>query len=76
MSQNRGILIQKVVNTAILDASFVNTGDVIVGFNHVAVGSVDELYLQLNEQLIGKTTEMDILKKGVKKTVMVTLGEA
>jgi S1-C subfamily serine protease len=49
---------------------------VIVGFNQIAVGSVDELYLQLNEKVIGNTVEMDILKKGVKKTVLVQPAEA
>jgi S1-C subfamily serine protease len=52
------------------------TGDVIVSFNDVPVGSVDELYLQLHEQIIGKTVNMDILVKGIKKRVRVQLGEA
>lgn len=62
--------------TISIDNTPIATGDVIVNFNQVAVGSVDELYLQLNEQVIGKTVEMDILKKGIKKTVQVILGEA
>ena len=73
---NRGILIQKIINPGITNSAQINAGDVIVSFNQVAVGSVDELYLQLNEQVIGKTVEMDILKKGVKKTVVVKPGEA
>jgi S1-C subfamily serine protease len=73
---NRGILIQKVISDRNIDNTPIGPGDVIVGFNQVAVGSVDELYLQLNEQVIGKTVEMDILKKGIKKTVRVVLGEA
>jgi S1-C subfamily serine protease len=76
LNLNRGILIQKVINTRNLDNTQLSTGDVIVNFNQIAVGSVDELYLQLNENIIGKTVETDVLKKGVKKTVQVTLGEA
>jgi S1-C subfamily serine protease len=76
LRKNRGILIHTIVNPALIDVSQVNTGDVIIRFNKVDVGSVDELYLQLNEQVIGKTVEMDILKKGVKRTVQVTPGEA
>jgi S1-C subfamily serine protease len=76
LSLNRGILIQKVINPVLLDSSFIKTGDVIVGFNHYPVGSVDELYLRLDEQVIGKTVEMDILKKGVKTTVTVSIEEA
>ncbi len=76
LSINRGILIQKVIDKRSVGDTQVFPGDIIVGFNKVAVGSVDELYLQLNEQVIGKTVEMDVLKKGVKKTVIVVLGEA
>jgi S1-C subfamily serine protease len=73
---NRGILIQQVLPERSIHNAQLNTGDVIVGFNHVPVGSVDELYLQLNEQLIGEAVELDILKKGVKKTIEIVLGEA
>jgi S1-C subfamily serine protease len=66
---DRGILIQQVVKTTKADNSKLNTGDVIVGFNHIPVGSVDELYLQLNESFIGKEVEIDILRKGIKKAV-------
>jgi S1-C subfamily serine protease len=76
LSLNRGIFIQKVIAARNIDNTAVKPGDVIVKFNHIAVGSVDELYLQLNEQVIGRTVEMDILKKGVKTTVQVVLGEA
>jgi S1-C subfamily serine protease len=76
LRKNRGILIHTIVNPALIDVSQVNTGDVIIRFNNADVGSVDELYLQLNEQVIGKTVEMDILKKGVKRTVLVKPVEA
>ncbi|HLO57509.1 MAG TPA: trypsin-like peptidase domain-containing protein [Bacteroidales bacterium] len=76
LRKNRGILIHTIVNPALIDVSQVNTGDVIIRFNNVDVGSVDELYLQLNEQVIGKTVEMNILKKGVKRTVLVKPVEA
>ena len=73
---DRGILIQKVIPNGNTDNKSLAPGDVIVGFNQVAVGSVDELYLQLHEQVIGKKVQMDILKKGIKNTVQVLLGEA
>jgi S1-C subfamily serine protease len=76
LTLNRGILIQQVIPSRSVDNSRLNAGDVIVGFNHVSVGSVDELYLQLNEQVIGKPVELEILKKGIKNTVEVVLGEA
>jgi S1-C subfamily serine protease len=76
LALNRGILIQQVLPERSMHNAGLSTGDVIVGFNHIPVGSVDELYLQLNEQFIGKTVELDILKKGVKTTIEVMLGEA
>ena len=76
LSLNRGILIQQVISTRQTGNGSLFPGDVIVAFNGIPIGSVDELYLQLNEQFIGKTVEMDILKKGIKRTVNVMLGEA
>jgi len=76
LTLNRGILIREILPERSMYNSQLNSGDVIVGFNHIPVGSVDELYLQLNEQFIGKPVDLDILKKGVKKTIEVVLGEA
>jgi len=76
LTLNRGILIQQILPERSTHNAQLIAGDVIVGFNQVPVGSVDELYLQLNEQYIGKAVELDILKKGVKKTIEVVLGEA
>jgi S1-C subfamily serine protease len=76
LALNRGILIQQILPERRTHNAQLNTGDVIVGINSIPVGSVDELYLQLNEKFIGKSVELDILKKGVKKTIEVVLGEA
>jgi len=76
LEHNRGILIQKVFNSRSISNAQVSPGDVIVSFNRAPVGSVDELYLQLDEKIIGKKVDLDILKKGVKNTVTVMLGEA
>lgn len=73
---NRGIMIQQVIPANNVDNSQMNSGNIIVGFNNVPVGSVDELYLQMNEQLIGKKVKVDILEKGIRKTIDVILGEA
>jgi S1-C subfamily serine protease len=75
LSLNRGILIQQILPERAVENAAMNSGDVIVGFNQVPVGSVDELYLQLNEELIGKKVEIDVLKKGVRKTIEILLGE-
>jgi S1-C subfamily serine protease len=72
----RGILIQQVLKGKNVENSALSPGDVIVGFNDIPVGSIDELYLQLNEIHIGKDASVTILQKGRGKTVNVKLGEA
>lgn len=73
---NRGILIQQVVERKNVDNSQLKMGDVIVGFNDIPVGSVDELFLKLNDNYIGKRIEIDLLRKGFKQSVNVTPVEA
>jgi len=73
---NRGILILKILENRNHDPQQLRNSDVIVGFNSVPVGSVDELYLQLNEELIGTKAQIDILRKGVKSTISASLAEA
>ena len=73
---NKGILIQEIIEKKNIENSMISRGDVIVGFNNIPVGSVDDLFLLMNEDYISKKVEIDILKKGVKKTVEAVLGEA
>jgi S1-C subfamily serine protease len=73
---DRGILIQQVIETKKVDNSQLRTGDVIVGFNSIPIGSVDELYLRLNENYIGKEVEIDILRKGIKRSINAVPAEA
>jgi hypothetical protein len=37
---------------------------------------VDELYLQMNEELIQQRVILDVLRKGVRIAINTTLGEA
>jgi S1-C subfamily serine protease len=76
LTNSKGIFIQQLFPKKNVDNSQLSPGDIIVGFNNVQVGSVDELYLQLHETLIGKKVEMDVLKKGIKKTITVVPAEA
>jgi S1-C subfamily serine protease len=76
LSINKGILIQEIIENKNINNGQLNRGDVIVGFNSIPVGSVDELYLLMNENVISKKVEIELLKKGVKKKVEVILGEA
>jgi len=73
---NKGIYIERVDRNSKAGNSQLLNGDIIVGFNAVAISSVDELYLNLNESFIGKVVELDILRNGIKMPVKVTLAEA
>jgi S1-C subfamily serine protease len=69
MRINRGILVQQIIAQKNVDNSQLRTGDIIIGFNDIPVGSVDELYLKLNENFIGKKVDIDVLRKGIKHSI-------
>jgi S1-C subfamily serine protease len=73
---NKGIYIARVERNSKAGNSELLDGDIIVGFNKVTISSVDELYLNLNENLIGKVVELDILRNGLKIPVRAILAEA
>jgi len=73
---NKGIYIAQVERNSKAGNNQLLNGDIIVGFNHVTISTVDELYLNLNENFIGKVVELDILRNGIKMPVKVTLAEA
>ncbi|HEY4786970.1 MAG TPA: trypsin-like peptidase domain-containing protein [Bacteroidales bacterium] len=73
---NRGILVQQVINHKNVENSQLKTGDIIVGFNDIPVGSVDELYLKLNDNFIGQRVEIDVLRKGIKQSISAIPVEA
>ncbi|HVI44650.1 MAG TPA: trypsin-like peptidase domain-containing protein [Chitinophaga sp.] len=61
------------------DGNFYNSelhiGDIIISFDNHPVSSVDDLHLMLSEKLIGKRTEVEILRGGHKMTIRVIPGE-
>jgi len=73
---NKGIYIARVERNSQAGNNELMDGDIIVGFNKISISSVDELYLNLNESLIGKVVELDILRNGLKIPVRAILAEA
>jgi S1-C subfamily serine protease len=71
LSTDKGILVQQIFREKKETNFQMIPGDIIVGINKITVGSVDDLYLQMNADLIGKEVEIDILRKGIKKTISV-----
>lgn len=75
LTQQSGIQVQQVIPTRTGNNNQLKAGDIIVGLNDSTLGTLDELYLLLNEQLIGKTVSIDILRKGIKQTVSAVTAE-
>ncbi len=50
-------------------------GDIIVGFASHSVSDHDELLLQLNSGVVGKPSQIEILRGGQPQAVKVTIGE-
>lgn len=73
---NKGIYVQQIVGNKNVNNKELIKGDIIIGFNNKSIESVDELYLQLSDELIGKHVVLEILRGGYRKTISVKLGEA
>ena len=50
--------------------------DIIIGFDSGVVGSVDDLQRQLTEELIGRASELSILRAGVQQVIRVKPAES
>jgi S1-C subfamily serine protease len=75
LEKNTGVYVYEVVPDQPADNHQIRTGDIIVGFNGKAVGTVDELHKQLNEQVIGHSMQLEVLRSGRKTALTVTPGE-
>ena len=75
LEKNTGIYVYEVVPDQPVHNVEIRTGDIIVGFEEKAVGSVDELHKQLNEKTIGRVIRLDVLRKGSKIGLSVIPGE-
>jgi S1-C subfamily serine protease len=47
-------------------------GDLIVGFDGAAVGSVDDLHRRLRDHPPGKTAELAVIRRGARIKVSIT----
>jgi S1-C subfamily serine protease len=70
-----GIYIVSVEADGVSYNSEFKAGDIIVGFEGKAVGSVDDLHKLLTEDSIGKRSEVTILRNNLAKKVSVIPGE-
>lgn len=70
-----GIYIVSVEADGVSYNSEFRAGDIIVGFEGKAVGSVDDLHKLLTEDAIGKRSEVTILRNNLAKKISVIPGE-
>ena len=75
LEKNTGVYVYEVVPDQPAYNQEILKGDIIVAFGGKAVGSVDELHKQLNQEVIGQSTALDVLRNGHKKTIRVVPAE-
>lgn len=75
LQQARGALVAKVVPGGPAQKAGIDSGDVITSFDGKAIASTNALTRSVAETPVGKTVNVDIIRKGKKQTVKATLGE-
>lgn len=75
LEKRTGVYIFEIEPDAPVKNNELRIGDIIVGFNDHAVASVDDLHKHLNESVIGKNVNMEVLREGRKRTITVIPGE-
>ena len=75
LEKNTGVYVYEVVPDQPVHNTELRTGDIIVGFDGTAIGSVDELHQHLNEKVIGRVVHLEVLRNGRKTLLSVIPGE-
>jgi S1-C subfamily serine protease len=70
-----GVYVSEIVPDGPVYNNELRAGDIIVGFNGRAVASVDDLHKQLNEQVIGYRSQLQVLRGGHATYLTVIPGE-
>jgi S1-C subfamily serine protease len=73
--QETGLLVMGVEKNSPASSAGLIVGDVIVGFAGQMVTDHDELLLQLNSGVVGKSIDIEVLRGGQPHAVKVTIGE-
>ncbi len=75
LSVTTGVYVSEIVPDGPVYNNELRTGDIIVGFNGRPVASVDDLHKQLNEQVIGYRSQLQVLRGGHATSITVIPGE-
>jgi S1-C subfamily serine protease len=75
LSKRKGVYVYEINPEPRVDTTRLRIGDIIVGFDGRAIGSVDDLHLALNEERIDRRSELQVLRGGHVETLFVVPGE-
>jgi len=75
LSTRTGVYVFEIVSDANIHNKELKVGDIIVEFEGKPVATVDNLHKYLNEEMIGKKTDLTILRGGRKQIISVIPGE-
>jgi len=75
LEKQTGVYVYEVVPDQPAYNNEIRVGDILVGFNDRAIGTVDELHKQLGEEVIGRSVQLEVLRNGHKTVVKVIPGE-
>jgi len=70
-----GVQVQQIENKSAAYNSELQNGDIIIGLNTAKINSIDDLHKLLDEESIGQTTELEVLRKGRKEKIKVIPAE-
>jgi S1-C subfamily serine protease len=76
LSAEGGVLVRSVESGSPAERAGIHEGDIVVGFDGVAVSGVDDLHRLLLEERIGIAAPVDLLRSGRKVTVVVVPADA
>ena len=76
LSVKTGVYVFEIIPDSPAANHNIREGDIIVGFNHQPVGSVDDLHKLLNEKAIGLESELIVLRNGRNTILKVTPSES
>ena len=71
LSVKTGVYVFEIIPDSPAYNNKIKEGDIIVGFNHHAVGSVDDLHRLLDENSIGRDNELTVLRQGISNKIRV-----
>ena len=70
-----GVYVHEIVTNGTANNKNLRIGDIVVNFSGKPVSSVDDLHKLLNEDTVGKTIELGVLRNGRLETIAVVPGE-